>query len=382
MNSVIKEFIEQKERKVLYIELVYDLIFVYIVGRNNALLHHTVGGSISPDAFAVYFTCTLTVIQIWNYTTYYINSYGRNGARDNIFLFTNMFLMYFLARGTQSHWQSTHEMYHIAWALILVNTGVQYLIELRNHRGEPAHLRRIRRMVIILFSQAAIVLLSIAEFSLNGTTFSSIAAILFGIGAAWVNGRRHKAGFVDFEHLSERAMLYVVFTFGEMIIAIAGYFDGDITPRSLYFAGMAFLIVVGLFLSYGMLYDHVVDRKMETNGLGYMFIHIFLIFALNNITTALEFMREEEVDLFQKMFFLIVSLLVYFICLFATARYAKKLRHLNRNFYFIMSFLGTIFTLLMLWFRENMVVNIAITVIFIFGVYLILHITLRKMEQE
>ena len=379
---MVKQLIEQKERRVVYAELVYDLIFVYIVGRNNALLHHTVDGFFTFDSFMVYFTCTLAVIQIWNFTTYYINAYGRNGARDYVFLFTNMFLMFFLARSTQANWQSTHQMYHIAWALILVNIGAQYLIELRNHRGEPAQLRRIRRMAIILLTEAAIVGLSTIEFSITGTSYTSAAAIIFGVAAAAIIGHRHKSGFVDFEHLSERAMLYVVLTFGEMIIAIAGYFEGEINFNTLYYAGMAFLIVVGLFLSYGLLYDHVVDRKMETNGLGYMFIHIFLILSLNNITLGLEFMREDEVDLFLKMVFLVISLLVYFGLLLATGRYAKKLCHLNRNFYFILSFLGTIFTLLMLWLRENMAVNIAITVLFVFGVYLILYVTMRKMEQE
>ena len=32
--------IDSKEKKVEYIELIYDLIFVYIIGRNNSLLHH------------------------------------------------------------------------------------------------------------------------------------------------------------------------------------------------------------------------------------------------------------------------------------------------------------------------------------------------------
>jgi len=378
---MIKQFLEQKEKKVEYAELVYDLIFVYTVGRNNALLHHTDGGHMSLEIFAIYVICTLAVIQIWNFTTYYINAYGRNSARDYFLLFGNMFLMFFLARGTQSDWQNYHTLYHIAWALILVNIAAQYLIERRHHRGDKLHTGHIDRMAITLLIEALLVGLAIGEFNLWGTTFCSIAAILFGIAAPLVFQNRETSQIIDFEHLSERAMLYVVFTFGEMIIATAGYFE-EMDDNSLYFAFMAFMIVVGLFLSYGLLYDHVVDRKMETNGLGYMFIHVFLIFALNNITSALEFMRDEKVDLFQKMVFLVGSLLIYFIFLFGLGRYAKKLCHLNRNFYFAMAFLGAAFALLMLFLRENMVVNIAVTVVFVYGIYLILYVTMRKMEQE
>ena len=33
-----------QEKKVEYLELIYDLIFVYLVGRNNELLHELSGG--------------------------------------------------------------------------------------------------------------------------------------------------------------------------------------------------------------------------------------------------------------------------------------------------------------------------------------------------
>ena len=88
---------------------------------------------------------------------------------------------------------------------------------------------------------------------------------------------------------------------------------------------MGFLIVVGLFLSYGMLYDHIIDREKKTNGLGYMFLHIFIIFAMNNITNGLAFMREEEISLVPKIAFLVGSLVLFFAFLFALGyQYARS----------------------------------------------------------
>ena len=48
----------------------------------------------------------------------------------------------------------------------------------------------------------------------------SYIPILFGIAASIATGKKTGEGSlnVDFAHLSERAMLYVVFTFGEMVI--------------------------------------------------------------------------------------------------------------------------------------------------------------------
>ena len=264
------------EKKVEYLELIYDLIFVYIIGRNNSLLHNVVDGFVPSETFFAYIACSLAVIQIWNFSTFYINMYGRNSLRDHISLFLNMYLLYYIGEGTRVHWEHFQNQYSIAWALILLNIGVQYWIERRNHPDDPAARRTIDRMMIVLFGEAAIVLIGIPLYNRTGIAISGVA-IAFGIVVTWLLSGRVKARRVDFMHLSERAMLYVVFTFGEMIIAIASYFEGDFTANNVYFSVMSFLIVAGLFLCYEVLYDRIIDREMKTTGINYMIIHIFLV---------------------------------------------------------------------------------------------------------
>ncbi len=379
---MVKELLEKKEKRVEYIELIYDLIFVYIIGRNNQLLHVFDGGFVPWTAFMAYGMTTLAVIQIWTYSTYYINVYGRHGVRDHVFLFVNMFLMYFVAEGTRTDWQAYHTQHHAAWALILVNIGVQYLFELRNKKAEKQNRRQIIRMACILMCEAAIVLADIPLYRLTGTTWASLAAILFGMAAVMIFRQKGSASAVDFTHLSERAMLYVVFTFGEMIIGIASYFEGVFSVRNTYFALMAFLIVVGLFLSYGMFYDHIVDREKQTGGLGYMLLHIFIIFAMNNITNGLEFMREEEIDLLPKLLFLIGSFLVFFVFLFALGNHHAKAK-CSRYYLFCLraAAVGAVFAGVMMLLRRNMTVNIALTVLFVFAEYGMIYRYGRKIES-
>ena len=376
-----KETAQPKEKKVEYVELIYALIFVYIIGRNNALLHVFENGFVALPALLSYVMTTLAVIQIWNYTTYYINIYGRHSIREHVFLFINMFLMYFVGEGTRADWQRFHTQYHVAWALILINIGVQYLIELRNHRTEENR-QQIIRIASILFIEAAFVLGDIPAFRATGTTWLTLAAILFGIGAVLSAVHRKSESFVDFAHLSERAMLYVVFTFGEMIIAIASYFVGEFSLRSTYFSLMAFLIVVGLFLSYGVFYDHIIDREKRTNGLAYMMLHLFIIFAMNNITNGLEFMREDEVSLLPKILFLTVSFLLFFGFLFALGnRHAKAKCSKYRQFCVQAVLIGVVFAALMLLFRSEMIMNITLTVGFVFLLFVMIYWYGKKVEE-
>ena len=359
---------KQEERKVEYLELVYDLVFVYMVGRNNALLSNFENGFVSGGAFFSYILCTLAIIQIWNFTTFYINMFGRNGVRDHVFLLINMYLMYFIGQSTRTDWLAYQAQYHIAWALILFNIGLQYIIELRNHQADVWNRDIIKRMATTLFVESAIVLAA-AFVSPQIAPFLSLAAIFSGIILTALSRNISPAGAVDFMHLTERAMLYVVFTFGEMIIVVSAYFvgKGSFDPSVIYFSLMGFLIVAGLFVSYEIFYDHLLDREMANNGMLYMMIHIFLIFALGCITVSLEFMREEEVRLMPKVIFITVSIIGYFVFLICTGLYAKKKCRLTPAFLLRQAAAAAAFVILMMVFMENMKVNIFVTVVYVWS---------------
>ena len=51
-----------EEKKVEYLELIYDLIFVYLIGRNNGILHHVEDGFITLEAFLAYILCTQYIL--------------------------------------------------------------------------------------------------------------------------------------------------------------------------------------------------------------------------------------------------------------------------------------------------------------------------------
>ena len=370
----------KKEKKVEYLELIYDLIFVFIIGRNNALLHHVDNGYVTQGSFFAYVVCTLAVIQIWNFTTFYINIYGRNGVRDHVFLFINMYLLYHMADGISVGWESSFYRFNIAWALILVNIGAQHIIELRNQKDAPWETLQLKRKAAILFTEAALVGVHVLVYSLTGVSVAYIP-IAFGIVATILSGNLNRMVPVDFAHLSERAMLYVVFTFGEMIISLSSYFTGEITASGIYFSTMGFLIVVGLLLSYGVLYNRIIDRETITHGTGYMMIHVFMIFALNNISVALEFMRDGEVNLLQKTVLLVGSMVLYFTFMFLTEKYAKHKCAFTRKNALTLCAFASCFIASMLLLRELPYANIAVTVIFVYAVFIMLYLQGKRAEQ-
>ena len=132
---------------------------------------------------------------------------------------------------------------------------------------------------------------------------------------------------------------------------------------------MAFLIIAALLLSYEILYNYIIDREKVTTGLAYMMIHVFLIFAMNNLTLALEFMQDTKVSLLPKTVFLVSAFLLYYLCLFALMRYARKRSGLCRRFVIPLVVLMIMFIVLMMVLREHMFANIAVSVLFVYAMF-------------
>ena len=362
------DFLKQEEKKVEYVELIYDLIFVYMIGRNNSLVAHLSGGFIDPSLYFTYVLVTLITIQIWYMTTLFINRYGSNSFSEYIGLFINMYLLYYMADGTNLQWQQDFYKYNVAWILILVNLIVQYRLKMNKAEySAPWEKTNMLLFIHIMMIMAAVIAVGMVVFHFTGLPLTPLA-MLAGMILTVVNHKKLDLVAVDFPHLTERVMLYVVFTFGEMIISISGYFSGEFGITRIYLSLCAFLIVVGLFMSYGFLYDHLLDREMSISGNAFMIIHIFIIFALSNLTMALEFMPEPEVALIPKTIYITLSFVVYYVFIFLLAPYTRFYNGEMLSFRYFGITLG-VFVILMAVFCRYPFVNIAVSVALTFAIW-------------
>lgn len=367
----MSELFHSDEKKVEYIELIYDLIFVYLIGRSNSLLHAIDNGFFSAATYATYIMATLVILQVWYFSSLFINRYGTNGVADHICLFINMYLLYYLADGTRLE-SGYYVRYNAAWGLILLNLSVQYFLKLRRSgRMMPWEDRHLKYHMRLLLLQSVLVFVSIPLFKITHVAFSWVT-LAVGFVAAVFTERIDALVPVNFEHLSERVMLYIVFTFGEMVVAIAEYFEGAFSLNTAYFSLMAFLIVTGLFLSYGFLYNHIIDRERQTTGTAYMLIHIVLVIALNNITVAMELMREPEVNDAAKNTFLIASFLLYYLTMFFIERFAKPRYRAGGKEFAKLALLTAVFAVSMMLAYRSGQISIALSVLFVYTVFGIL----------
>ena len=367
-----------EEKKVEYFELIYDLIFVYLIGRSNELLHEMEGGFFTPATYLTYILSTAVILQIWYQSTLFINRYGSKGLWDFIGLFINMYLLYYMAGGIRAEWSSYYMRFNIAWGLILINLAIHYYIKYRSASEKaPWEMVHIRTRIILLLIQTAMIFLSIPVYQIFHIPLSWLC-----LAAGFLPGifTRHIDALVpvNFEHLTERVMLYIVLTFGEMIVSITGYFETPFSFNTLYFSLLTFLIVAGLFLSYGYMYDIVIDRTMHTSGTVYMLFHIVLLLALNNISAGLEFMRDSHVSLIPKNIFITASFLLYYLFLLLICRFSGKSNQPKKMLILAFSLASVVFAGLMMLFYNNGYINLAVSVLYVFSIFILYAETYKK----
>lgn len=301
------------------IELFYDLIFVYCISVITSLMHNPEGGFFSAETYALYAVDMLTILQVWFFTTFLQNRYGDGGAFDNVCLFINMFLMFFMAGCVGEGWRDSMLTWNLVWAFVLIDLAVHWGIKrvrYTNLSEDDKHF--MNRTVLVLAVQAAIVLVA-AFMPWESGQWPSLVAFAFG-WLAFVRGHRLAGAAVRFDHLVERCSLLVIITFGEMVVGIAGTISGgsDVIASMLVFA-----LVVGLFLVYFFHYDRMLDHERQDVGIGFMVLTAGLVFVVSNVTVALEYLPEAEVSAAPKSIYLTAGLCAYLALSLVLFRYNK-----------------------------------------------------------
>lgn len=368
-----------EHKKVEYIELVYDLVFVFLISRcDNLLTLEEDTGFFSAGNFEVYLFSTLVILQIWAFSTLYINRYGKNGPAEYLFLILNMFLLCFLAVETRRDWIATYAPYQAAWGLVIINLAVQYYRQLRRKKPGTREQQFLMRRLAVFCIQAAAIFLCIPIFRATRRSGVWIALAIGYLGPFFTRELDEDVP-INMEHLAERVMLFVVLTFGETLISAAEYFNGVLRAERIYFAVCAFAIVIGMLLAYGFIYNKMLDRRRMGVGTFYMFLHVFIIVAINDVTVGLEFMQEPDSSDFLTLLFLVVSFFIYYAVLLFMAHHAGRYYLPAARTWIPFLVISGLFAAAAFFFVSDRRINAALSVVYPFAMFIAI---LRRRTDE
>ena len=271
-------------KRVSLIELFYDLVFVYMVSQATGLIHHLHHGVVSLTTLGIFFLVVIVFINSWMVQMVFTNRYGKSSWTNIIFSFVDMAIVLYMSNAFTATFDRKLATFFIAAGLLSLTLCLQYLITYFQAKKE------VDKKITVAFT-----------------------------------GKYTRHHPIIFSHILERLTALIIVMFGETIVGIADYF----TRETLSWPSiLIFLVVVGLFFTYIVEFDHLIDehRRKETGNL-LIYLHYFILFGLSMVTVALRFIHEPEANHVFAVSFLYVGIALFYIGL-DIANYYNQ-RHLR-----------------------------------------------------
>jgi low temperature requirement protein LtrA len=247
------------ERRVSYVELFYDLVFVVVVARAaNALAHHVSWGSIG--VFVVVFAM---VWILWLNGTLYYEPHGREDGRTRTFVFLEMILLAILAVFTGGANGPDGREFAVVYSLLLaVVTLFWWRVQRYDH---PKYLPQARRYVRFMTVSLALVGGSVWAPEAWRVPVWAVFAVI-GLTLALVTFMRRRpadqVATVPTESLVERFDLFTILVLGEVVSGVVAGLSGSTLATTGIVAA-----VFGMVLAFAFwwLYFDFVGRHLPVN---------------------------------------------------------------------------------------------------------------------
>ncbi|WP_099222144.1 low temperature requirement protein A [Listeria costaricensis] len=275
----MKQALIFEERKVSWLELFFDLVFVTAVASTTHLLlsvdHH-------PERTLLYFGEYLLMVTpmfwAWVGQTMFFNRFGEKISFPAFYMLPQMFFLVLMTASFDLDFDDTFYTFIIGYAGIRLITVLQYFIVSRKERKKRKQVARLLGTIFlvgILLSLSAVFFTGVLRYSIvyAGIAIDILLPLLFT--------KTLRQAPVHLPHLVERFGLFVIITFGESIVAITTLLVGHTTdPYTLFFTLTAFLIIGTMWASYFYSFEHHVDQTKATNGQVLLYGHFFIIVSV------------------------------------------------------------------------------------------------------
>lgn len=278
-------------KKVEFIELFFDLIFVYAISQMSHTILHLEHAIVPGILFFKYGVMLFVFVSIWSYQTIYTNRFGLNNTRDLMFLMFNMFITIYLSNSINTNSDKTYEAFFLCTAILFLSIGLQYLLTFSEN---ILHEEKKLCLVYGLTSIFSSILIFIGYFIPGDTHYNMlyiaiICCLLFPLFGIKILQKSP----VNMPHLIERYSLFTIIMFGESMVGLGSLFN---IQHFEIISIFQFLIILGLFGSYWIKLESFMNPKQKSTGLKLCYTHIIIFFALGLINASEIFSEEVKIN--------------------------------------------------------------------------------------
>lgn len=296
------------EKRVTWLELFYDLLFVAAIATATHVLLHTHHGVIPFEYFMKYVLMFVPIWWAWVGQTMFINRYGEDSFHQRLFIVAQMLFVLIMTSSLHVDFDAYYYSFLAGYIGLRVMIVLQYAVV--NHRENHMAASYLGRYLWIG------IIVSALSFPFEGWLRYSIlyAGIIIDMMVPIIGRRRLYLSPVNMGHLLERFGLLTIIVLGEAIISILAVLepqDGDF--NSITFSILSFILIIAIWWQYFDNVEKKVDKESKGTGQMILYGHLFIWMSLSVIASMIKLMYTDEVSDLFKTLMMFGAVLVYFV---------------------------------------------------------------------
>ncbi|MED4226331.1 low temperature requirement protein A [Neobacillus cucumis] len=300
-----------EEKKVTWLELFYDLLFVAAVAAATHVLLHVESGQIHAEYLVKFVLIFIPIWWAWVGQTIFINRFGKDLFHQRIFLILQMFFVLIMTSSLSANFDPYYLSFLIGYIGLRAVTAIQYLIVQRVETG-------VRKQAALFLGRYFWIGIVISLLSVFFDSWVRYAVLYIGILIdiiVPVLGRKCLVKVpTNTAHLLERFGLFTIILFGEALISTLAV----IKPTqgnwdSIGFAIISFILIISMWWQYFDNMEKKLDKSLQTSGQIIIYGHLFIFMSLSMIAASIRLLFLREVHYLFILFFVFGAVLLYFL---------------------------------------------------------------------
>lgn len=354
-----------EEKKVTWLELFYDLLFVAAVATATHALLHVENGHIHPEYLLKFALMFIPIWWSWTGQTLFINRFGQDLLHQRIFMILQMLFVLIMTSSLSVNFDQYYLSFLIGYIGLRALTAIQYLVVQNFEEGN-------RKKVALFLGTRFWIGVIISFLSIFFDSWIRYAVLYIGIFVDVLVpffGRKYlEKAPTNIAHLLERFGLLTLILFGESVVSTLFVLQPQNGNwNSISFSIISFILIISMWWQYFDNLEKKVNKSIQSTGQTIIYGHLFILMSLSMIAASIKLMFLHEVYYFFILYFVFISVLLYFIAttlVFHQYRYEQhrlKIYHLG----LFLGILAAFFVINLIVVVPNIIIMGELTVFFI-----------------
>ncbi len=308
-------------KKVTWLELFYDLIYVAAIAKATHVLLHIHNGVIPFEYLLKFVSMIVPIWWAWVGQSLFMNRFGEDTVKHRLFMMAQMFFVLFMTASLNVDFDTYYLAFLIGYVGIRFLTSLQYFWI--SHRQS-----KVRKRTTIFLSYGFLIGIVISLCSLFFDSWIRYLILYIGIFVDMlipIFGHKYlKKVPVHLGHLFERFGLFTIILFGESIVSLIAILHlEELNWRTIAFALVSFLMIVAMWWQYYDSLEEKLDKHVVSSGQPIIYGHLFIYLSLSIIAALVQLSFLYKMDY---KFLLLLTFSTVFLYIMSTVLVFHKYR--------------------------------------------------------